>query len=125
MRSEYREREREREMCRDAGQRHTDYAKKNLGLSESTGSLVPIFEHLEHGSHLSTGIHRLVLDDHKLVSRRTVNLDDPVLRIGRVGGHDVEPRLVLIQYELVECQTRDRGTTTARRRLWSLLVLML
>jgi hypothetical protein len=70
--------------------RRTNDAKENLGPSESTGSLVPIFEHLEHGSHLSTGIHHLVLNDHKLIRRRMINLDDPVQRIGCVGGNDIK-----------------------------------
>ncbi len=39
----------------------------------------------------------------QIVSQTIVHDDDPVQRIGRVGSDDVEPRLVLIQDELVEC----------------------
>ena len=110
----------------------TDDAKENLGPAESTRSLVPILEHLEHGSHLPTAIYSLVLNDHKLVLRRAVDLDDPMQRIGRVGRDDIEPRPVLIQDKLVERQTRGRdattttttSTTSAHRRPLLLLLLL-
>ena len=83
----------------------TDDAKEDLGFAEPTRRLVPILEHLEHGRHLPTGVHRLVLDNHELILRRAVDLDDLVERVGRVGRDDVEPRPVLVQDELVARQT--------------------
>jgi hypothetical protein len=96
---------------------HTDNAKENLGFAEPSRGLVPVFEHLEHGRHLPPGVHRLILDNHKLVLRRAVDLDDPVERVGRVGRDDVEPRPVLVQYEFVARQiaaARATGSRAAR-----------
>ena len=109
--------------------RRTDNAKENLGPAKSTRGLVSIFEHLEHGSHLPTAIHRFVLDDHKLILRRAVDLDDPMQRIGRIGRDDVEPQPILIQDELVERERRGRcapttSTTAAHRRPLLLLLLL-
>ena len=108
----------------------TDDAKEDLGPAKSAGGLVPIFEHLEHRGHLPTAIQRFILDDHKLILRRAVDFDDPMQRIGRVGRDDVEPRLVLIQDELVERERRGRcapttSTTAAHRRPLLLLLVLL
>lgn len=108
-----------RSQLHQQGRTRTDDAKEDLGLSEPARGLVPILEHLEHGGHLPARIHRLVLDDHELLLRRTIDLDDAVQRVGRVGRDDVEPRPVLVQYELVARQIgrrRARGAAPARHR---------
>jgi hypothetical protein len=109
----------------------TKEAEEDPGPSEPTRGLVPILEHLEHGSHLPAGIYSLVFDDDKLVLRRTVNLDDAVERFRRIGRDDVEPGAVLIQYELVTRETRGGGgrrshahRSVRRFRLVLLLLLL-
>ena len=87
----------------------TKEAEEDPGPSESTRSLIPILEHLKHGSHLPTGIYGLVFDDDELDLRRTVYLDDAVERVRRVGRDDVEPGPVLIQDELVARETCSGG----------------